>query len=165
MAQFLAVFFGLWAVLWAIPYMSGRLPFGVKALCPVTASWLGNVLSLLGFDATVNGVFVSFGTAGLEIIGECTGYTAMALFFSVVVAYPSPLKKKLLGLAIGIPLILVFNLLRLVVMTYVLAYRPQYFDVAHLYFWQVALIVFVVAMVVFWIEKLVGREKTVSVSS
>jgi hypothetical protein len=50
-------------------------------------------------------------------------------------------------------------------MALVLAYKPQYFDFAHLYFWQVALIIFVVALVVFWIEKLVGREKTVSVSS
>lgn len=164
-AKFLGIFFGLWAVLWAVPYILGRFPFGAKRLCPITASWLGKLLTLLGFTTTVEGVYVNFGVAGLEIIAECTGYTAMALFFSVVIAYPSPIKKKLVGLAIGIPLILAFNLFRLVVMALILAYKPQYFDVAHLYFWQVALIIFVVAMVVLWIQKLVNREKAVSVSS
>jgi archaeosortase B (VPXXXP-CTERM-specific) len=164
-AKFLAIFLGLWAALWAIPYILGQLPFGVQSLCPITASWLGSLLKLLGFTTTVEGVYVNFGLAGLEIIAECTGYTAMALFFSVVIAYPSPVKKKLVGLAVGIPLILAFNMFRLVVMAFILAYRPQYFDVAHLYFWQVALIIFVVAIVVLWIQKLVNREKSVSVSS
>jgi archaeosortase B (VPXXXP-CTERM-specific) len=164
-ARFLVIFFGLWAVLWAIPYVLGTFPPGVKRLCPITAAWLGNILSLLGFKTTVDGVSVSFGSTGLTIIAECTAYTAMALFFSVVAAYPSPITKKLLGLAIGIPLILAFNMLRLVIMAVVLAYKPQYFEFAHLYFWQVALIVFVVAIVIVWIEKVVGREKALSVSS
>lgn len=162
--KFLAVFLGLWAILWVIPYMLRTFPPGVYSLCPITASWLGKVLALLGFSVVVDGVLVNFGTGGLTIIAECTGYTAMALFFSVVVAYPSPITKKLLGLAIGIPLILGFNLFRLTIMALVLVYRPQYFEFAHLYFWQVALIIFVVAIVVFWIEKLVGREKAIAVS-
>lgn len=164
-ARFLIIFFGLWAILWAIPYVLGTFPPGVKRLCPITAAWLGNILSLLGFQTAVDGVSVNFGSTGLTIIAECTGYTAMALFFSVVVAYPSPIAKKLIGLAIGIPLILAFNMFRLVVMAVVLAYKPQYFELAHLYFWQVALIIFVVAIVIFWIEKLVGREKALPVSS
>ncbi|MBN1504160.1 MAG: archaeosortase/exosortase family protein [Candidatus Eisenbacteria bacterium] len=164
-ARFMVIFFGLWAALWAVPYVLRTFPPGVQNLCPVTASWLGRVLSLLGFGVSVDGVLVTYDSHGLSIIAECTGYTALVLFFSVVVAYPSPVKKKLLGLAIGFPLILAFNLLRLVIMALVLAYKPQYFDFAHLYFWQVALIIFVVALVVFWIEKLVGREKTIPVSS
>jgi archaeosortase B (VPXXXP-CTERM-specific) len=164
-ARFLVTFFGIWAALWAVPYVLRTFPPGVQSLCPVTASWLGGILRLLGFQVSVDGVLVSYGSNGLTIIAECTGYTALVLFFSVVVAYPSPVTKKLIGLAIGFPLILGFNLLRLVVMALVLAYKPQYFDLAHLYFWQVALIIFVVALVVFWIQRLAGREKTISVSS
>jgi archaeosortase B (VPXXXP-CTERM-specific) len=164
-ASFLIIFFGLWAILWAIPYVLGTFPPGVKRLCSITAAGLGNILSFLGFHTAVDGVSVNFASTGLTIIAECTGYTAMALFFSVVVAYPSPITKKLVGLAIGIPLILAFNMLRLVIMAVVLAYRPQYFEFAHLYFWQVALIVFVVAIVIVWIEKLVNREKALPVSS
>jgi len=163
--RFLIVFFGLWTLLWAIPYMLGTFPPGVKKLCPITATWLGHILSLLGFRATVDGVSVSFASTGFTIIAECTGYTAMALFFSVVVAYPSSIVKKLIGLAIGIPLILAFNMFRLVVMAFIQAHRPQYFELAHLYLWQVALIIFVVAVVIFWIEKLVNREKAAPVSS
>jgi archaeosortase B (VPXXXP-CTERM-specific) len=164
-AKFLVVFLGLWAVLWAIPYVRGSLPFGAQPLCPLTASWLGKVLSLLGFKTFVSGVYVDFGVGGFAIIAECTAYTAMALFLSVVVAYPSSIKKKLIGLAIGIPLILAFNMFRLVVMALIQVYRPEYFEVAHLYFWQVALIIFVVAIVVLWIQKLVNREKPAPVSS
>jgi len=163
--KFLVVFFGLWAVLWAVPYMLGVFPPGVQRLCPLTAIWLGKILSVLGFKTSVDGVFVGFGSTGFTIIAECTGYTAIALFFSVVVAYPSPVLKKLIGLAVGIPLIVAFNMLRLVIMALVLAHRPQYFELAHLYFWQIALIIFVVAIVVLWIEKLVNREKSPSFSS
>jgi hypothetical protein len=53
-------------------------------------------------------------------------------------------------------------MLRLVIMAVVLAYKPQYFEFAHLYFWQVALIVFVLAIVIVWIEKVVGREKALA---
>lgn len=162
--QFLLIFFALWAALWAVPYMLRTFPPGVQGLCPVTANWLGSVLDLMGYEVNVSGVFVTYGSNGLSIIAECTGYTALVLFFSVVVAYPSPVKKKLIGLAVGLPLILAFNLFRLVVMALVLAHKPEYFDFAHLYFWQVALIIFVVALVVFWIEKLVGRGKAVPVS-
>ncbi|MCX5800377.1 MAG: archaeosortase/exosortase family protein [Candidatus Eisenbacteria bacterium] len=164
-ARFLIVFFGLWAILWAVPYVLGTFPPGVERLCTITAAWLGGILSLLGFHTAVSGAFVGIGSTGVTIIAECTGYTAMALFLSVVVAYPSSIAAKLIGLAVGIPLILGFNMLRLVVMAVVLAYRPQYFEFAHLYFWQVALIIFVVAIVIFWIQKLVNREKPLSVSS
>ena len=163
--RFLVIFFGIWALLWAVPYVLGTFPPGVKRLCPITATVLGHILSLLGFRTTVDGVYVNFGSAEFMIIAECTGYTAMALFLSVVVAYPSSIREKLLGLAIGFPLILAFNMFRLVVMAVIMAYRPQYFEVAHLYFWQVALIMFVVAIVILWTQKLVGREKTLPVSS
>lgn len=163
--QFLIIFFSLWAVLWAIPYILGVFPPGVEKLCPITAVWLGNILSFLGFRTTVEGVFVSFASTGFTIISECTGYTAVALFLSVVVAYPASIAKKLIGLGIGVPLIVGFNMLRLVIMAVVLVHKPQYFELAHLYFWQVALIIFVVALVILWIEKLVNREKTSSVSA
>ena len=51
-----------------------------------------------------------------NITQGCTGLFTSALFVSGILAYPDVLKKKLIGILIGIPAFFVFGTLRVVIM-------------------------------------------------
>ena len=72
-----------------------------------------------------------------EISRGCTGLVPAALFATAVAAYPRAAGwKKLAGVALGVPLWLVLNLVRLAHLYYLGVYRPQWFGVAHEIVWS-----------------------------
>ncbi len=71
--------------------------------------------------------------ADLEIVRGCDGAGALFLVVSAVLVFPSGLKRKLLGLLLGIGLIYSLNLLRICVLYFVIAYQPSWFQLIHTY--------------------------------
>jgi exosortase H (IPTLxxWG-CTERM-specific) len=110
-----------------------------------TTAW---ALSLLGAAGRTEGTIVYSSVFAIDVILECTAIFPVALYFSAVVATPDSITSKLVGLAVGIPAILLLNLIRLVSLCYIGYWFPESFDTAHHLVWQ-SLIVFFTALV--WI--------------
>jgi len=89
----------------------------------------------------------------LSIAKGCEGIETMILVIAALAAYFMPARRKLEGIAAGIALIYVVNLVRIISLYYIFRYRPAWFDFAHLYFWQVVIIFIGVAFFLFWIER------------
>jgi archaeosortase B (VPXXXP-CTERM-specific) len=148
------------------PLLSDKFNPQLTWLMALTAEITGACLKLLGLATTVSGRIVSLPNFSIEVVGECTGLYEMLIFLAAVIAYPSGWKKKALGAALGIPLLYLINIVRMVFITAVGNWSPNTFEFMHLYFWQVAMILIIVAVWVLWIEKVVHRErKTVVVHS
>jgi archaeosortase B (VPXXXP-CTERM-specific) len=101
----------------------------------------------------------------VTIVMECTALQVAMIYSALVLAYPSSIRSKMIGIGLGLPLILVVNIVRRRVICFVLWWKPQYFEMMHIYVWQVVFIVVVVAMAAVWIEKVVHRERSTAVSS
>jgi exosortase/archaeosortase family protein len=92
-------------------------------------------------------------TMTITINHECTGIFVYMLFIAFVLAYPAPWIGRLSGLAVGIPLIFIVNVLRLGTLARVVEAYPQAFFYLHEYVWQGIFTVFVLVGAITWAER------------
>ncbi len=135
-------------------------------LMELTATLSGAVLSVFSDAVNYHGVFVSYRGFSVEIIDECTGLFEMLIYLAAVISFSTTIKKKLIGVAIGLPAIFLFNLIRIILLLVVGAGSYDAFNFMHLYLWQVTLIIMISSIWILWLYLVVYREKrTVAVSS
>jgi len=92
----------------------------------------------------------------LKIEFGCNGMEAILLFTMAVLAFSASLKQKVIGLIVGSTLLQAINILRIVLLAYVLENHPKYFELMHTYVTQSMMVV--LSLVVFilylnWIER------------
>ena len=148
-ALFIALCFAFYLV-----YYSLTLRGSLSVLKNVTASILGALFSVGGANVILNGATLSINGFGLEIIDECTAVFSAIVYCSCVLAYPTTLKNKGLGIAFGVPALYAINILRLVVLALVGVYHPNMFEFVHVYLWQASFIIFVVVLFLVWLKLL-----------
>jgi archaeosortase B (VPXXXP-CTERM-specific) len=117
----------------------------------ITAAILGFLLSPFG-ETVVNGAQLSFNGFSLKIIDECTAIFSAIVYCSCVLAYPTTLKKKGIGIAFGVPSLYAINILRLVILAFVGVSYPRLFEFVHVYLWQASFIIFVVVIFLLWLH-------------
>jgi exosortase family protein XrtM len=71
--------------------------------------------------------------ADLEIVRGCDGAGMLFLVMSAILVFQTPIRRKLLGLLLGIGLIYCLNLVRICLLYFVLAYQPGWFQLIHTY--------------------------------
>jgi len=131
-----------------------------------TAAVVGWATSLISDAVSYSGCFVTYDGFTVEIIDECTGLFEMVIYLAAVVSFSTSVKKKLIGVAMGIPAIYLFNVVRIFVLLLAGAHSQELFKFMHLYFWQVTLILMIGTVWVVWLYLVVYREtkRTVAVS-
>jgi archaeosortase B (VPXXXP-CTERM-specific) len=120
-----------------------------------TAWILGAVFSAGGASVVRNGAVVTINGFALEIIDECTAVFSSIVYCACILAYPTTVKNKGLGVAFGIPALYAINILRLVVITVVGLSAPHLFEFVHVYLWQASFIIFVVILFLLWLKLVV----------
>ncbi len=150
-AMFLGIFGGLlglyeWKVGWVNHY------FAV-----FTAQLMARIMTLLGQDTQASGVHVTCSLCKFQIIGECTAYYPISIFVAAVLAFPTAWRRRLLGVVLGVPVMLLINQVRLISLCYI--YKPynDLFEVIHIVVWQSLIIFFTVVLWILWATTL-GRR-------
>lgn len=133
----------------------------IPPFCRVTTAWsLGVCLRALGVAATVSGEVVRFPPAGsFQIITECTALYIAPIFVAAVLAAPVRWRQRAAALAWGVPLLIAFNLLRLVALALIMAHWPAAFDLFHDYLWQVLFGATVIVAWWIWCERALRRPQ------
>jgi len=90
-------------------------------------------------------------SAGIIVNSSCSGADVMALCAGVILAYPAPWKRRLIGAAAGLALILVLNMVRIGTLFAVAGDRTR-LDLLHVYVWPALLTAAVLLYVLFWIR-------------
>lgn len=129
-----------------------------------TAHVVSSILNLTGIQNTVDHNIIHLRNDTWNVTSECTAINAVFLFISFILAYSSSFRSKALGLAGGIPLIIIVNVVRLVALGWVTEYWPNQAHLFHDYVWEVIFMFFIVALWFSWISLVVNREKTAAVS-
>jgi archaeosortase B (VPXXXP-CTERM-specific) len=136
----------------------------VESMMTGTAEIVGFLIGVFSSDVTVGGKYISFGSFPVKIIEECTGIYEVLIFMAAVIAFPTSIRKKLIGLSFGIPVMYLFNVMRIIALIVVGRYWYSTFEFMHLYFWQVTLILMITSVWAFWIIKVVKSEEAVPAS-
>ncbi len=141
------------------PLLTKRYFVIVQTMTEATAKlvyWL-----LLPFSESVDLTVttIRLGSFSVQIIEECTGVFEVIIFSAAVLAYPTSDAKKAIGLALGIPILYLFNVLRILMLLPVGDNYPELFEFMHLYFWQGTLILMITSVWLLWIFKVVRYEK------
>ena len=114
-------------------------------------------LNLFGIGPAVSGTVI-MGEQGfaVDILNGCNGIYVVGIVVSAVLAFPSTMKEKLVGLVVGVAGVQLVNLIRIVSLYYIGLTNPALFDRFHHYVWQTGVIVLSMAIWIFWAEVLVA---------
>jgi archaeosortase B (VPXXXP-CTERM-specific) len=143
----------------AYPLATRRWFFAIEALTAATARVHHHTLRALGAETSLDGNLVQLGGFGVRIIEECTGIFEALIFAAAVLAFPASPARKAIGIALGVPLLYVVNVLRILALLGVGRAWPALFDFVHLYFWQATLILLITSVWLLWIFQVVRYGK------
>ena len=118
-----------------------------SATALATLGWL----QLLGLPVLQEATIIyEPGGFAYEIIFKCTGFLPTAFLVVSILAYTGSLRKKLVGISVGIPVLLLINQLRLVHLFLVGAVYPHYFHLAHSFLWEAGIVIAVLGIWLGW---------------
>jgi len=157
-------FVGLFALYLALitlgyPWLTKRWIGVVQAMTVGTASLVYEILALVSDEASLSGNLVNLGAFGVRIIEECTGAFEVLIYLAAVLAYPTGWVDKAIGIAMGLPILYTFNVVRILVLVWVGRFYYEFFEFMHIYFWQATLILMITSVWLLWILKVVRHEK------
>lgn len=150
-------FFLLFLLILAGLFALELTPPGQAVVLPWTASLAGISASLITlFDPRV----ISYGNIiqsqangfGVAIEAGCNAVEACIVLAAAMLAFPSPWRHKLLGLAAGMVVVQAVNILRIISLFYLGQWRMDVFDFAHLYLWQGLIMLDVLVVWLIWIR-------------
>lgn len=159
MTRFVLVFILVLTVLFGIEMLNAVQVAVIHPWTNLLARMSAGVITL--FDADV----ISYGRVlqsksngfGVSIEAGCNGVEAAIILIAGILAFPSPWKLKLIGIAIGIAAVQAANLLRVISLYYLGQWDMAVFEFAHLYLWQALIMLDVLVVWLLWI-RVVARE-------
>ena len=125
-----------WAMKWAA--------IGTAFVVEVTLAWLGT-----GSQREFS-TLVSPGGFGYQIDFACTGIIPAGFLGVAILASQSSFGARIRGTAIGVPCILLLNVIRLISLFYAGIWQPQAFEWVHSAVWQPLMVGSIVAFFLLW---------------
>ena len=89
---------------------------------------------------------------GVSIEPGCNGIEACIILFAAIIAFPSTLKQKIGGIILGFVAIQALNLVRIISLFYLAGWNHDWFEFAHLYLWQVLIMLDVIVVWLLWVR-------------
>ncbi|MDF7808330.1 archaeosortase/exosortase family protein [Pontiellaceae bacterium B12219] len=116
-----------------------------------TARIATGIISVTGVPAARSDELIFLTHRNLLIATECLGLMLLAVFYALILIYPTRLRYQFAGIFIGTPLILCANLFRLSGLAYVSFHLPGAFDCVHTILFPVLMGLIAVGLWGFWI--------------
>ena len=156
--KFCIIFF---AVLFSLHYLYIRYTYSRPLMfyARIATLTFGALLRIFGVDASVVGNMLTFNKSMLNIGPECTNLACLIVYFAGVIAYPTSLKNRGLGLLYGIVILYLVNIVRLGLLAIAEVAGGGIFDFIHSFLWPTLFIIFGVIVWVWWIDHITRRKK------
>jgi exosortase H (IPTLxxWG-CTERM-specific) len=116
------------------------------------------VLNVAGYDVRVYGSIINSQEFAVRVVRGCDAMEAKAMFVAAILAFPAPWRRKALGIAVGLPALVVANTLRIAALYAIGVHAPGWFDVSHLDVGQAIFIIVTVALWLVWLSWAVARS-------
>lgn len=89
----------------------------------------------------------------MEVRDGCNGVNVVILLWAAILGYPATWRWKLIGLGAGLVAIQALNLLRLISLFYLGQHNRQLFEFAHLYLWEMLIIIDAMVVLALWVRR------------
>ena len=136
-------------------YVFSQLGVFLKVIAPgsirLSAVVSAPFIRALGDDVTVRGTMLSSPEGQVEVHYGCDALEPIVYFSAAIVAFPASWRRRLIGLALGVPMLFVLNISRIVSLYFVQTRRPDWFEAAHLDIWQPLFIVATLGLWFTWV--------------
>jgi exosortase family protein XrtM len=96
----------------------------------------------------------------LEIVRGCDGAGVLFLVASAILAFPTKVKRKLLGLTLGLAFTYSLNQARIVALYFITAHKQQWFLPTHTYFFPTLIIIICSLYFLWWARSVSGHADT-----
>jgi exosortase/archaeosortase family protein len=154
--RFLAVFTVLAGPFYLV-LASGWDATGIRAM---TATVSAAVLNAAGVEVTSSGSFVHGSAMVLDVTRDSTGWKSVLVFTALVLATGRSLRATVRGLATGVVVLFVANVLRITTMFYAVTVYGMSYELLHTVLWRWGLTAVVLVTWLGWItEKPVQRTR------
>jgi exosortase H (IPTLxxWG-CTERM-specific) len=158
--RFLFLFAAIFGVCYFIFGIVQGVRMGIiKPYTVLLAKAVAAIINLFGAGAIANDAIVQSPKFTLSIAMGCDGVEATCLFLAGVLAFPTSWRARLIGLATGLPLIQLINVVRLVGLYYAGVFLPSVIDELHIYVAQAIVIFLSTAILIYWLERVAHQHK------
>lgn len=125
----------------------------------VIASVSGGLINLFGGAAIVANDVIHSPVAGfaVRVDNGCSGLEAVILICAAVLAFPTTWKMRAVGVVACSLAILGVNLIRIISLFYIGQYSMEWFEWAHLYAWDILIMVDGVVALILWVRFALAR--------
>ncbi len=118
-------------------------------------AWLSAaMLRAAGVAVTSSGAIVSVPGFAVEIKNSCNAVYEIGLYLAAVWAYPASVRERFIGSAVGAVVLSAVNAVRVLVLIALGVYARDWFEMAHLYAWQLVFLAVVAACWLGWVLRL-----------
>lgn len=119
----------------------------------------GGLIDLFGGAATVTIDVIQSPVNGfaVKVDNGCSGLEAVILICAAVLAFPTTWKLRALGVLFCSFAILSMNIIRIVSLFYIGQYSMKWFEWAHLYAWDILIMVDGLVAILLWIRYALAR--------
>jgi len=142
-----------YGVFYTSPEESPTLNAFIRGYLGVFASTAAFLLRLFGAEAVAEGTRLVVGGRAVEIARGCDAMEPIALFVAALVAVQIPLRAKLTGIALGVPLLLLLNLGRIMALSWISLEFPEWFETAHVTVGQTVFILCTLCLWFVWVMR------------
>ena len=158
--RFLALFALIFGILYLVFGIAPGVRLGIiKPYTELLARAVTAIVNIFGAAASVNDTQVLSARASIDIEMGCDGVEASCLFLAGVLAFPTSWRARLIGFAIGVPLIHLINLARLVGLYYTGVYFPGIVEELHVYVAQTLVILLSTVLLIIWLERFAVQHR------
>jgi exosortase H (IPTLxxWG-CTERM-specific) len=154
MVRFLALFLVLLAVLFGLELTPWAQKYFVMPWTNGLAHFCAQLVALVDESAVATGKVLRSAKNGFAVSIEagCNGIEATIILLAAVLAFPSTIKQKLWGLAIGFVAIQALNVVRIISLFYIGQWNMTAFDWAHLHIWPALIILDALIFFMIWLR-------------
>ena len=149
MFKYLFLFFAYFSVLFFVELFQFMQKNLVMPFTDFLATLSALILGFLyhGVFSEGNLIYDQITNQGVYIMPGCNGVEVCLVLVAAILAFPSNIKNKVLGIFFGVLVVQFLNLIRIVSLFFLLQWDKNWFDFFHLYLWQALIML---DALVFW---------------
>lgn len=143
--------------------LAGSIAYGGVYLPPVRAHVIGPftegitqmsgwLIRFFGGQVNVQGNTLAIPGFAVQVLDMCNGVEATILLWAALLAFPAPWGYKLKGVLIGTLTVHALNIIRIISLLYLGAYRPEWFYWVHWYLWDALIMLDILLVFLAWVR-------------
>lgn len=131
---------GLLFAAYAFPYKeNGISEAAFERYLELYTQAAGAVLRIIEPHVVVQGTEI-VGRFPLRIVKNCDAIEINILFMAATLAFPAPWKRRLVGVLVGLPVLVMLNILRICTLYFIGIHAPSSFETFHLEIWPLLMV-------------------------